>query len=382
MRKTKKIIFWVVLVLVCANVGFAIGYVLFNEMSGAQRFVGVAVGIISGIIISAIHIILHEVGHFVGGKIGGYKLYSFRVGFVKIVRVNGKLKLSFQKLGNKYGGVCQMYPSGNEKPSGSGCVKSSGNAELNFRRFVSGGLVASIICTAILATVVILKFFVEINAFVFLACACGFILVFGTLMINISTTVNVVGMTDGMFLKSLREKSPEGICAVKTLNLQSMFMAGIRPRDVSLEIVEDFPLLRDDDVNRLVMFSNQLACYIDRKDEKKVIEIANRLEENLEFLPSICQSQILADLFFVEAVYKHDIEKARGIYEKIIVELSKELDISVLRVMVTYCAVVLKDIEKARELAKHKTELQKSATISGIAIMEGDIIDELVNQTI
>ncbi|MEG1519407.1 MAG: hypothetical protein RR458_00335 [Clostridia bacterium] len=366
MKIFKKILNYLIIILACAFCGFSIGLTLINDLAKNQILLGAILALVGAIVVNYSHIILHELGHLIGGKLGGYTLYSFRVGFVKITRVNGKLALRFQKLGNNYGGVCQMFPSGNV------------DLEKKFHKFIAGGIGTSALITAVLGVVVTLRYFIDVNPFVYLFFATAFPFVFITFVMNLSTTAKVVGMTDGMFLKALREKSPDGICAIKTLNLQSMFIGGVRPRDIPLEIVEDFPVLPDDNVNRLVMFSNQLACYYDRKCESKILEIANRFEENLEFLPSIYHAQILGEVFYVEAKYKHNLEKAREIYEKIIPELGKEKDISVLRIMVAYQVIICKDIETARKIATLTDQLFELSPMKGVAIMERDIINELV----
>lgn len=365
MAVVKKILKTAIFVIVEIFSIFTIFYCLSQRNESYSAWIAIGVGVVGLVVVNLIHIVLHELGHLIGGKLGGFTLLSFRIGFINICRENGKLKVRFQKLGNNYGGVCQMLPP------------KSGDIEKNFKRYVQGGIAMSIAMTLALGLLIFLRYFVTMSELPFLFFACAFPLLFPTLLLNLSTDAKVTGMTDGMFLKSLKDKNVEGICAIKTLNLQSFFVGGVRPKDVPIEIVEDFPLLPNSNINKIVALSNQMACYLDRNEEKKVIEISDAIAQNFNSAPSIYHSQLLADVFYVEATIKKDIERARKIYLQIADELSKSVDISVLRIMICYNSLVLQDMQKAKELAKFKDRLFDSAPIKGIAIMERDLIDKL-----
>ncbi len=360
----KKILRVTLLMLSVALVGFMTVVKEFIDYNNIWDVIfKFAIMIVGGFVVNYIHIILHELGHYFGGLVGGYKLQSFRIGFIDFYNSNGKIKVRFQKLKNNYAGLCQMVPTNSEK------------ALTGFYRFVFGGLFMSAVVTALLFAVVILPFFVTVNTYLYLAVCCGFPLTLMVFLTNASASIQVMGMTDGMYLKAIKRNLPDGVAAVQVQVAQSMMSNGVRPRDIGEDIMENFPVLPTGSMIDIVVKSNKFSYYLDKKDYDSAIKTADSLYAILDQIPDVYLTAILSDIFYSECVLKGNIQFANDVYMEISDEIEANPDTSHLRNRAVYEKYILNDEKKAKETAKLAISRVDSLLMSGIKQMEIDLLE-------
>ena len=358
----------IVTLLMCFFIGITTAF--FGIVGGGtlvETILEIIVMAIGAYVTAQLHVILHELGHLLGGHMGGYKLYSFRIGFIKFVRINDKVKMRFEKLGNNYAGVCQMFPT------------STDNIEISFAKFVKGGIYTSLFLTILALAFVLTPFFFTINRYVYLFFVMSLPVSFYLYTINASTKIATQGMTDGMYLKALKENLPDGIVIVKLMAVQGLLQSGVRPKDIGEELFFDYPMLAEDNQNRCSVLTNMFSYALDVQDYKLAVDIAEDIEHSIVFAPDLYFNQIMIDVFFSECLIKKDLARAKDIYDEIIVDLEKEIDLPVLVMKIAYESRISKNNDIVAELMK-VFEIYKSIyCFQGIVYLLEDLTELILN---
>ncbi len=358
----------IVTLLMCFFIGITTAF--FGIVGGGtlvETILEIFVMAIGAYVTAQLHVILHELGHLLGGYMGGYKLYSFRIGFIKFVRINDKVKMRFEKLGNNYAGVCQMFPT------------STDNIEISFAKFVKGGIYTSLFLTILAFAFVLTPFFFDINRYVYLFFVMSLPVSFYLYTINASTKIATQGMTDGMYLKALKENLPDGIVIVKLMAVQGLLQSGVRPKDIGEELFFDYPMLAEDNQNRCSVLTNMFSYALDVQDYKLAVDIAEDIEHSIVFAPDLYFNQIMIDVFFSECLIKKDLVRAKDIYDEIIVDLEKEIDLPVLVMKIAYESRISKNNDIVAELMKVFEIYKSTYCFQGIVYLLEDLTELILN---
>lgn len=289
-----------------------------------------------------IHIILHEFGHLVGGLVGGYTFMSFCIGRLCLSKETGKLKLSFEKNKN-IGGYCKMLPPKN-------VTKES------FVSHIMGGLISSLMLTAVSLVLFLLLFFVDDRGYLFWAFAGAFPINAYIFFTN-AAVVSIGGTaTDGMLVDMMKKNADSSVATMKILTLQGYFTSGVSPREIPESLVSDIPVIRDDDVMSAVIYSNLFYYYLDRADEKKIFYYGKKIEDILPYASDIYMTDLETSAFLT-SIFEDNEEKASKYYAKLLGKAEKADDTLLLAFAYYEKLFLFKDIsdrlEKTRLAAKN-----------------------------
>lgn len=366
-----NLIFFITFILCGAVVAI---FDMFTMDSVLDIFINIVLIFLGCLITSYIHIILHEVGHLIAGLNNNFKLFSFRVGSIELIKINGKMKIRKNSLEKNYGGVCQMYPINSE------------NLENNFYNQILGGILMSIILTLIFGLLDFLPLFTKVNNKLYLLYVSGFPIGLYFTITNLSRHLGLQTMTDGAYLYAIRKKLPSGIAIIRLLLIQSLFQNGKRPNEIDNKLINDFPVLQEDDSTNFLVWSTQFICYLDKGEVEKATKISKKMEDNINNLPDFYYKDILSDIFLCELLLKNNIKKATEIYKNIEKDLEQNDNIESLMIKAFYQIVTNSDIENGKANIEKAIQLKDSYHFVGIAKMYEEIlkyyqknINELVN---
>lgn len=253
------------------------------------------------------HITLHETGHLIGGLKGGYTFVSFCACGLCFKKENGKLKVSVEKHKN-IGGYCKMLPPKN--------VSSK-----SFISHIEGGLFASLLITILSFVIFVLLYIFDKSGFAFMFFCGAFPLNFYLYCSNAVVTAISGTPADGMLVDMMKSGSPSAVATMKVLAYQGFLTSGYRPKDVPSDILDNMPLVSDDDVMAPIIYSNIFSYYLDKADEEKIFYYGKKLEDILPYVSEIYEVDIKTSVFLV-ACFEDNEEKAGKYYS----ELSKNLD--------------------------------------------------------
>lgn len=327
--------------------GFAGFFIVKNNMFGEYTpiniFIGIIILAIGFVVMSLLHTLFHEIGHLIGGKIGGYAFYSFRIGFITIEKVNGKIKISIKKQ-NKYAGACQMTPPKNYTNKA-------------FKRLIMGGINGSIIYTVISLILFILPIFSTVNNHISLFTITSFPISVFILFNNMAVFNKNNAMSDGAYLYAIKHETKEGKAMMALNQYQSMLVGGLRAKDVPQEIIDSFPVLPDDDPQAAAIYSNIYTYYLDLENVEKILYYSKKQEEALEYTIDIYKNEIIKNIIIANAIYG-DMEKAINYYEKIKedIESGEKTEDYIIKAIINRENKIAfeKEIEKAKESVKNE----------------------------
>jgi hypothetical protein len=311
-----------------------------------------------------LHSLFHETGHVIFGKLSGFKLYKFSVGFISIVKTKKFFKFEFAL--SKYGGATFMV------------CRENKNLYRRYALYVFGGLLGSFLCLiAYLLTAVLLKYSNLNLLYLYTALISGFPLSVYFLSLN-SMPFSAGGVsTDGATLRGIIKKDRETQVLINVLNIQSLLMAGFSPSEIDKDYFFNIPVVADNNINKIVLFSYRYAYSLDLLDFVSAADTMRALERMQRYIPDIYKENLLTDMFF-NAAFNNDIEKAKELYSKIEKTINSETDINNLRIKMAYELYILKDYKKAITTGFFALKLKDSYFISGIAKMEEKLINYMI----
>ena len=100
--------------LLAALGGGAVGYWIMSQVAPLGIW-GIAGGIALLVLAYFLQVVVHEGGHLVFGLLTGYRVLSFRIGRVLLVKLDGRWKLRAYHIPGT-GGQCLMAPPAQENP--------------------------------------------------------------------------------------------------------------------------------------------------------------------------------------------------------------------------------------------------------------------------
>ena len=288
--KAKKMKTWIPLLL---NAVFGLGF-LFVFLIHIRQMAGYWNLTLLGMVFSflfigfllAIHI--HEMGHCVTGQIFGYKLISYRVGFLAWNYENGRMR--FSVLHNRgYGGLCAMLPPEEDLQKWQQIL------------FFGGGLLANYL-TVLVAWSAQALWIGPITGrlFVFSLGAASFLLAVTN---SIPLTVGN-NLTDGSILLNLLLKRPEAEKMVRLNRLTAQLAAGVRPRD--LDLPEAWPIA---DLYDLTLLVYRYFQSLDQNDLNQTLLLSEKMARSLSRFPSYMLPSLYYELCYTATVVG-DAEKA------------------------------------------------------------------------
>ncbi len=308
-----------------------------------------------------LHIILHEFGHLRGGLKNGYKFVSFTIGALKIYKVNEKLKISFQR-NAKYGGFCQMVPSNTD------------NIEKSIKKMIMGGINASIIFTIISLVLTILPLFFDVNVYFYCLICANFPISLYILLNNTVFNEATGAMTDGGYIKTIKDGTATSKVLLRILTIQAMFTSGIRPKDVPYNVFTDIPTLRASDPMYFVAYSNLMPILLDKGEIESAIEYTKEAYSNIKHCLDIYREMILSEVFFVKIFYQYKKTEATEIYSEIEEFLLKTPELSSYMCQIAKAIYIDKDRVKAEELKAQAEEIKDLGDFKGVNDYEFETI--------
>lgn len=312
---------------VLACIALAGGVVYFGYHSYWRLYdsaVLVVLLVLGGLLSGVVACILHELGHILFGCANGFKFNSVHIGFVKLYRKDGRLRLTVRELPEGLAGAAEMIP------------KRSDGLYARYLRMVFGGLFFSFLFLAGAVTAAVLYFYVRMPFAVYALCCAALPYAFYYFFNNLIPRAAIGTDTDGGVLFGLLKKDAYCMSAVNILAIEGYLYQGYAPGEIEPDLYFGAPQLPEDDVNFLILLDYRLMYHIDRGEVDKALAVSDRLAGLLEYVPKIYLNQISADILFCECSMKEDKAKARAMYEQLKHFLRGEKSLQTCRILAAY----------------------------------------------
>ena len=335
-------IFDVVASFAIAGVVVWLGYLHYYESVDSVILILCLLG--GGIVSSAVCRLFHELGHIVIGLICGFRFNSLRVGFIKLYRDEGKLRITARRLPESLAGATEMLP------------KNAENLHEKYLAVVCGGLAFSLLYLA--AAELVLDFYRYMPFAVYTLVCTSLPYAFHIFFYNVLPFNDDNLDTDGAMLKGLIKKEPSYLTAVNILAIEAYLYQGLTPSEIDKELYFGAPQLPEDDLNFILLTNYRLSYYIDAGDRENAAKACERLENLLEYVPQYYKNDICADILFCKCC-RGDIAGAQALYPQVKLYLKGEGTLPTHRISAAYELYVNGDQSAAlRELnaAEQKAE--------------------------
>lgn len=300
---------------------------------------------------------IHEFGHFIFGKILGYKLLSYRIGFLTWNYENGIMKFSIEK-NRGYSGLCVMI-----NPDNISLKKQV--------LYYSGGIILNIISILVFTifAIIITNFTIKILFIV------GLIITLIIVVYNLIPHTIANQPTDGKIIYSIVFKKPISQIILKITHIHALLVSGVRPKDipyseVNLDVQEEITIFEF-----LLIVQNYFTA-LDIEDTNMMKKYICIIENSINLIPSYTLSGVLHELIYYYSVMNINNEKAVEYYGKTSKLLLKSKDINGLRVKCAYEFYINKDTQKALEYANNGLAVFDKYPIKGHALMEKNLIEK------
>lgn len=307
--------------------------------------------VLGGVVSSAACCAFHELGHVLFGKICGFRFNSMRVGFVRIYRRDGKLRIAFGRLPDSLAGATEMLPADTDSLYG------------RFLAVVAGGPVFSLLflagCTVALALHESLPF----AAFVFACTAvpCAFHIFFYNVLPFNDDNMD----TDGGMLRGLIKKEPSYMTAVNILTIEGYLFQGRTPGEIDGDLYFGLPQLPEDDMNFILLTSYRFSYYLDRGDFASAAKAGDRLESVLCYVPAVYKGEIGEEILFNKCAVQRDAEGAKRFYPSVAQFLKGENTLPSHRVAAAYELYVNGDFKAALQEVSAAQQCAENCPVPG-----------------
>lgn len=311
-----------------------------------------------GVAASFIAVFMHEAGHILIAFIAGFKVAAFRIFNRETIYHNGeKIK---RKINSSYSyGSCELISLKEEKLKG------------RFMAVTAGGLFMSLAVFASFLLVNVLL--VGINPFVYAALSPGLII---SLYVFLSSLIpaEIRGThTDGAVIYGLTKNRDYAAVLLSLLKIQTALYKGKTPCEIDRDLYFNVPLLSDDHVSMLSLYSLRQMYYLDGGDYVKAADTNKRLLHFADVM-SIEELNALQLSMAFDMIISKDYLKAEAVIKLIENEIND--DITVCRIKAYFFYFVKEDKEKAAEFAA-KAKSYNSGALDGIIKMEHKLVDKL-----
>lgn len=305
-----------------------------------------------------ININIHEFGHYIFGKALGYRLLSYRIAFLAWNNENSRMRFSL--MWNKgYGGLCAMMP-----PPGLPDAKHAW--------FYAGGLIMNTLSGLIFVLVpLLIPGYTVWQGFSITTGVVALLLA----ALNFAPFVSANNPTDGKILWSLILKQPFARQLMDYNRLAAQLAAGIRPRDIEVSL----PGMSEPQLLDVVAVLYAYFHALDSGNHDEAAGLASTLEKHLDIFPAHMLPAIYYELCFTNCV-GDNLQQAREYYQRAGTILQRDRDVNGLRVKAYYEYYVNKDHGKALTLCQQGLAVAAKFAIPGQALMEQDLLRELVGK--
>lgn len=337
-------------------------YILKRVLEGDWSMVKVLQAVLFVYIGFFITINVHEFGHFIFGKLLGYRLISYRIGFLAWNYENGRMRMSIIK--NKgYSGLCAMLP-----PDG---------VFQGYRTYpyYAGGILFNVLLGVGLLTLLRILDLPAALA-LFAAITAGISLLLG--LTNFIPFFAGNNPTDGKILWSLILKKSFARQLIVVNRISAELAAGIRPRDIEMDIVSNMENPQTFDC-MLMLYAYFKA--LDNGNREELYRYADWLEENQDFFPSPILPPLYYELCYAACI-AGNADGAKAYYQKGGKILLNDKDINGQRVKAYYAFHIDGDEKKALVYCENGLSVADSFPIKGQGKMEYELIQRLQNTII
>lgn len=344
----------VIFILMGALLGVLLGFSDIEiDLSGSKLiFAGIFM-----IISTFLTINIHEFGHYIFGKIAGYKLLKFIIGPLSWSFENGKFKFMIIKP-QGYGGLCAMMPPREDLKLYQHALYYMGGNLFNF-------------LSAIIAALVGLNTMGNVSLFFM----CFAIVAFLLGLINSMPIMSGNNPSDGMIVWSLLLKKSSSRELLKLNQLSSQLSHGVRPRDIDVSFDSD----RDIDFVGFYLLFYSYFKALDSKNQEYVDYYIGLLEKNINKIPEVMLPPIYYEICFNYSRNEDKINAEKN-YVNAGKILEKDRDLNGFRVKSYYEYYINKDTQKALEYANEGLKVADKFPLKGQAIMEEELIKELIDK--
>jgi hypothetical protein len=356
--KVKMLKTWIPLLL---NAAFGLGFLFIflmriRQMAGYWDLTVLGMAFVFLIIGFLLAIHIHEMGHCMIGQMFGYKLISYRVGFLAWNYENGRMRFSILR-NRGYGGLCAMLPPEEDLKEWQQIL------------FFGGGLLANYLTVLVVWSV----------QAVWTGPVIGRLFIFSlgaaSLLLALTNTIPLTvgnNLTDGSILLSLLLKKPVAEKMIRLNRFTAQLAAGIRPRD--LDLPEAWPTA---DIYDLTLLVYRYFQSLDRNDLNQTLLLAEKLARSLSKFPSYMLPSLYYELCYTAAV-AGDAAKAEKYYQQAGQILQRDEDVNGLRVKAYYAWYIQQDPQKALELARRGLTVAPLFPLPGQGQMEKDLLERLI----
>lgn len=262
-----------------------------------------------------------------------------RVGFVKIYKKDGYIRVTAKELPESVAGATEMLPR---------------NSEKLYPRFlwtVAGGLLFSFLAFAALFACFL--FYRRLPFAVFALTCTGLPYAFHLFFYNLLPLDNDSLFTDGAIFWGLLHRDASYRTAVNILAVEGYLNEGLAPAEIDAELYFGLPQLPEDDINFIILTSYRLMYYLDADDKAKAVAACERLESLMEYVPEYYEKDIASDILFCECSLKRDAALAESMYPALATHLLREDTLASHRILAAYELYVNGD-QDCRALARER----------------------------
>lgn len=364
--KIEQIIFSLIAIVGFGIVGGIAGYFLITILKALggdksiYKIILAAALVYMFILISySINIYIHEVGHMVFGLLSGYKFNSIRFGKVIFVKKDGKIKRGIYNMPGTAGQCIMTAPDVDSK-------------DMPVVLYNLGGLIVNLINFIIgFSLYLLLRNSHPVIGMLFMV--FGMVALF-VLVLN-GLPFEQLG-TDGANTIVLRKNVKSREIFRNSLEIMRYYSEGYSMQEMPPELMQ-FDMSTPMDNALLTSGAvNYYSYLVSTGDYEKAMETAGYILKNAKTINQLHKKLLYADLMFLNAVIKKDMEAARQIYK----DHEKEINagagtITIQRDLYAYYTLVDIDKKKADIYAKAFAKSVKTNPYSKDAEMEQALFD-------
>lgn len=308
---------------------------------------------------SFLSVFLHEVGHMLFSLFLGFKVVSFTLFNRETIYLNGRK--TTKKIKNNFSyGSCELINTKENKLKG------------RYIAVISGGLLFSfLVFIAYLLANVLLK---NVNPYIYLSISMGMTISLYIFLASFLPAEIKGTHTDGGVIFGLTKNRDFAIVLLSLLKIQTKLYDGNRPCEIDRDLYFNVPLLSDDHISMMQLYSLRQLYYLDKKDYEKASETNKRLMHFSDAMTVEESAKLYLNIVF-DLILAKDYEKAKATYVFLMDNIQDNM--TSFRIRAYYSHYVEKNSENAKEFIKKAENLKEDIYLKGIVKLEENILNEL-----